>query len=384
MSQQDSWKAVIWMILGALLVAAAVLPWPAHAESGAPRVVKDPCGNVNWDRVTPFIANLHSHTVYGDGRAEPEQLIHNYAEAGYHILAITDHDNYHTTRQGERETAPTHETTWPWTRWIEEKPSRVWKRDGIETSAFFPGLGQRGMLAIRGNELTSDPHIVSLFNPCGFIERSRVPNADHDRERFACVEKAGGLAYWAHPAHYVPGGNWADRGFTWEEGIEYYGSLLAEYDSVPGIELQLGGQRDLEEELFDRLLAAYYRDHDLDSGARQWRHYTDGPVRLAPAFNEGRLYAASDDGHLHGLDAASGELAWRFRGGSKPADRAGQRAADQHVAGAERAGSPRRRRLLRGRRLALRKHLPLRARRRNRGGTMGAFRRGQVLERCVQ
>ncbi len=55
---------------------------------------------------------------------------------------------YHTTRDGERKTEPTHETTWPWTKRIDEQPSRVWARDGVEPSAFYATLGTQGMLAI--------------------------------------------------------------------------------------------------------------------------------------------------------------------------------------------------------------------------------------------
>ncbi len=295
--------AVVSGILGALVVAGGLLPRSAEADATGARVVKNPYENVNWDRVIPLIANLHSHTVYSDGRAEPEQLIHNYAEAGYHILSITDHDNYHTTRPEERETEPTHETTWPWTRWIAEEPSQIWERDGVESAAFFPSLGEQGMLAIRGNELTSDPHIVSLFNPCGFTERIRVPDADHDRERFACVEQAGGLSYWAHPAHYVPGGSWADRGFAWNEGIEHFGSLVSEFDSLLGIEFQLGGQRELEEELFDRLLAAYYRDHDIFIKGSDDTHGTSVPANatltivLAEELTEPAVRRALENGH---------------------------------------------------------------------------------------
>lgn len=245
------------------LIAPLVQPSSAIGESGQPSVVKNPYASVSWDQVENFKANLHSHTIYSDGRAEPEELVQIYAKAGYHILAITDHDNYHTMREGERETQPTHETTWPWTNWIDEQPSHVWKRDDVETSAFYPGLGQRGMLAIRGNELTSDPHIVSLFNECGFIERHRVPNRDHDRERLGCVQAKQGLAYWAHPAHYVPGGSWEDRGFPWDQAIEHFGGLIAEFDALVGIEMQMRGRIELEEELFDRLLAAYYREHNI-------------------------------------------------------------------------------------------------------------------------
>ncbi len=301
--QANRWMCIsVFLALGLI----AILAWPSSAigESGQPSVVKNPYADVNWDRVKNFKANLHSHTVYSDGRAEPEELVRIYAEAGYHILAITDHDNYHTTRAGERETQPTHETTWPWTDWIDEQPSQIWKRNGVETSAFYPGLGQDGMLAIRGNELTSDPHIVSLFNECGFTERHRVPNRDHDRERFGCVQEKQGLAFWAHPGHYVPGGSWEDRGFPWDEAIEYFGGLIAEFDCLVGIEMQMRGRIELEEELFDRLLAAYYREHNVFIKGSDDTHGTSvSPnatitIVLADELTEPSVRHALENGHM--------------------------------------------------------------------------------------
>ncbi|NLW49308.1 MAG: PQQ-binding-like beta-propeller repeat protein [Candidatus Brocadiaceae bacterium] len=53
----------------------------------------------------------------------------------------------------------------------------------------------------------------------------------------------------------------------------------------------------------------------IDDGAEVWRFYTDGPVRLAPAAWDGRIYLVSDDGHLHCLNAQTGEQLWRFRAG---------------------------------------------------------------------
>ncbi len=49
------------------------------------------------------------------------------------------------------------------------------------------------------------------------------------------------------------------------------------------------------------------------TGEDEWRFYTGGPVRFAPAASDGRLYVGSDDGHLYCLDAVSGMQLWRFR-----------------------------------------------------------------------
>jgi len=56
---------------------------------------------------------------------------------------------------------------------------------------------------------------------------------------------------------------------------------------------------------------------DLDTGVEQWRFYTEGPIRLAPAADRERIFVTSDDGLLYALDA-EGKLLWKFRGGPGP------------------------------------------------------------------
>src|SRR5437867_3149957 len=58
---------------------------------------------------------------------------------------------------------------------------------------------------------------------------------------------------------------------------------------------------------------------DTRTGAERWTFFADGPIRFAPVAWEGRLYFTADDGYLYCLDAATGSLVWRFRGG--PSDR---------------------------------------------------------------
>ena len=54
---------------------------------------------------------------------------------------------------------------------------------------------------------------------------------------------------------------------------------------------------------------------DAATGAEKWRYYADGPIRLPPTFADGKVYAVSDDGFLHCLDAGDGKRLWRVRGG---------------------------------------------------------------------
>lgn len=238
-------------------------PLPApDAGSEGPQVLKNPYEGIDWGRVNQYLANFHSHTIYSDGRAEPEELIQIYADAGYSILAITDHDTGYRVRDGERDVEPTHETTWPWSRWIDAEPSAVWTYNGMEGAAFYPDLGEQGMLAIRGNELSQHPHIVSLFNDCGYADRRQS-----DDERITCVGTRGGLAYWAHPGLYVPPNRWQERVFdsSFEEAVEYFGDYLTRHDALLGIEFrQRGGdEADQDQAILDALLKAHYKHHDI-------------------------------------------------------------------------------------------------------------------------
>src|SRR5947209_4517180 len=58
---------------------------------------------------------------------------------------------------------------------------------------------------------------------------------------------------------------------------------------------------------------------DTETGEEKWRFFAEGPIRFAPVAWEGRLYFTADDGYLYCLDAATGSLVWKFRGG--PSDR---------------------------------------------------------------
>jgi outer membrane protein assembly factor BamB len=73
--------------------------------------------------------------------------------------------------------------------------------------------------------------------------------------------------------------------------------------------------------------------YDTETGAEQWKFFTEGPVRCALACQaatgdagsgrNGRVYAGSDDGYLYCLDALTGAMVWKFRGA--PADRPDRR-----------------------------------------------------------
>ena len=63
--------------------------------------------------------------------------------------------------------------------------------------------------------------------------------------------------------------------------------------------------------MVDDSVAAY----KIETGGLAWRFHTAGPVRFAPAAWAGRLYVVSDDGCLYCLQAETGKLLWKRRGG---------------------------------------------------------------------
>lgn len=54
---------------------------------------------------------------------------------------------------------------------------------------------------------------------------------------------------------------------------------------------------------------------DAASGQPRWTFTAEAPVRLAPTWNDGRVYFGSDDGYARCVDAASGALLWQSKPG---------------------------------------------------------------------
>ena len=71
---------------------------------------------------------------------------------------------------------------------------------------------------------------------------------------------------------------------------------------VAGKTLLIGSSRN------DRVTAL-----DTETGDERWRFYADGPVRLAPAVWQDKVYFASDDGCLYCLDVERGNMLWKRR-----------------------------------------------------------------------
>lgn len=51
---------------------------------------------------------------------------------------------------------------------------------------------------------------------------------------------------------------------------------------------------------------------DANTGKEKWLFTTNGPIRIAPTYFDGKLYFGSDDGYVYCIDAFKGKLKWKF------------------------------------------------------------------------
>jgi len=85
------------------------------------------------------------------------------------------------------------------------------------------------------------------------------------------------------------------------------------FDDAPGL-VVAGGLLLVNSTVTDSVTA-----YSLKGSTQKWTFKTNGPVRLNPAVDGGRVYFGSDDGYLYCLDLKTGKELWRLHGG--PDDR---------------------------------------------------------------
>jgi len=137
----------------------------------------------------PHFYNFHMHTVYSDGRLQPEQLIEQAIAIGLRGLAITDHHSVKGYRKAQQWLAHWRQSVDP-----VQAEAAPWLWTGIEINA---------------EVLQTEVHILAYaFDPDHvalkrYTQSSAVLGEDYRAERvIAAIHAAGGLAVLAHPARY--------------------------------------------------------------------------------------------------------------------------------------------------------------------------------------
>jgi len=206
--------------------------------------IGNPYETVNWQKVSHYRADFHLHTLQSDGCHLPDEVVRSFHDAGFSVLAITDHDSARPNlcRPRSESTAQAIDagafadqpTPYP-----DPPPPNLAPRTTWPWPAFgAPSPGELGMVGIEGAELTCGYHLTSLFNDYGERPCGDARNDGRLRE----VAQRGGLAVLNHPDRI-------------KEPLEWFVDLFREHpaESLVGTEIA-GDDPRLVVPLWDQLL----------------------------------------------------------------------------------------------------------------------------------
>ncbi len=240
-------------------------------------IVVNPYADVDWDTFGHYRAALHTHTLQSDGRHSAKDVVTAYHQAGFAILAITDHDTHKPNRHVERGNVPKEQaspypldpkpenypanTTWPWTAFGAKAPESL------------------GMVGIEGNEISNRHHMNSLFNGFGVPQK----NMDEDEQLFA-IRDHGGLAFLNHPG--IAAKWWTRRPVDWY--VERFAKHGPAY--LVGIEVTncTTETYTYDEGLWDQLLAKFMPGRPI------WGFGTEDTHKLADARESDSVFVLKE------------------------------------------------------------------------------------------
>ena len=215
----------------------------------ADAAVTNPYDKVDWKTSARYRADLHVHTLQSDGCHSVDEVVSAFHDAGFSILAITDHDmvspNFCPLREDatrgqidfgafatERTPYPNPrpatfpaDTTWPWSDYGAPNPADL------------------AMLGIEGAELTCTYHVNSFFSGYG-VPPSCGEASSLLSDELRDVARRGGLAVLNHPDTRQPS--------------EWFVNLYRDHSPESFVGLELGaddrGRVDSYVTLWDQLL----------------------------------------------------------------------------------------------------------------------------------
>lgn len=155
--------------------------------SASPQLLKQVFQTIDAESC-PWSFNFHMHTVYSDGKLQPEALIEQAVTIGLKGLAITDHHTVSGYLLAQR--------------WLEN-----WKLSNPDSENSAPHLWSG--VEINANLLGIEVHILGYAfdsaHPClaPYLQRQAAIGDNYQADSvIAAIHKAGGLAVLAHPARY--------------------------------------------------------------------------------------------------------------------------------------------------------------------------------------
>lgn len=220
----------------AVLASATMLLGVATPVAGASSVgdidytIVNPYETVDWSTWDYYKANLHTHSTASDGDVPLDEMVELYYDAGYDILAMTDHGvvNYgwnlprktNGIFNGFRRVNPMSESDY----------------ERITTGS---DRGGRGMVDVTGGieinmAVLTKTHVNGYFTEYGH----GVWGKENDyRSAVAEVDKAGGYTVINHPGDWVNSNNFPKRSH-WDVYINYFANIFNDYRTCLGMEIK--------------------------------------------------------------------------------------------------------------------------------------------------
>lgn len=210
----------------------------------------NPYEGIDWSSINQYKANFHTHTTQSfDAQIRVDETVDKYRNAGYKILALTEHDA----------------NPYPWEMFNLYNPAAQ-SRNPAEI----------GMLAIPGNELSKSYN--NSWNEVGgsefnhhndFFTGRQGQEFGTLRESYAYTEKLGGMQLINHPGQYW---NLANSYTPGEKNSpEWHAENFLTYSSLIGLEVyNQGNRRPNDRILWDQIL-----EFTMAKGRSVWGYSCD-------------------------------------------------------------------------------------------------------------
>ncbi len=216
-------------VLLVLVMIVSVVCIPAGAMEKISYKVINPYENVYWSEADTYKACLHCHTNASDGECDLNEWLGLYYDAGYDILAVTDHGVINHGWDKEKRT-----------NGIFNGFKKVEPLTQEQYNRYTTGSdrGGRGMTDITGGiecnmAVVSKTHVNGYWTTYG----QGVWGKENDYETAPReIEKSGGYSVINHPGDWVNSNNYPERAHN-PFYINYFANIFTKYKTCLGMEI---------------------------------------------------------------------------------------------------------------------------------------------------
>lgn len=240
-------KKIISIILAALMLTSALCI--GASANGVQYTVINPYKDVDWANATNYKACLHCHTTASDGECELNDWLGYYYDAGYDILAITDHG---VVNNGWNKVNKTNG--------IFNGFKKISPLTDEQYSRYINGTDRngRGMVDVTGGiecnmAVVSKTHVNGYWTTYG----QGVWGTENDYETAPReIEKSGGYSVLNHVGDWVNSNNYPERSHS-PFYINYFANIFTKYKTCLGMEIinNTDNCTRADRELWDELLS---------------------------------------------------------------------------------------------------------------------------------